>query len=235
MSVMDNQKDITVYKGQNMSIKDMSFIKSRLEKLATAVFMITNYIDSTEPLRTNLRKLVLDIISERQDDLNDLSDRVDRVLSVIKIGNTVGLISETSAQILISEFEKLKNSLEINLPDTLKSIFEIPDVQRRETPPPNLPLTKGEVPKPARPAGGAEGVIPPLIRGGREGLKTSSFRQKILDFIKEKGSVSVKDVATVVTDCSEKTIQRELAFLVDQSVLHRVGQKRWARYLLVSF
>ena len=210
----------------------MSFIKSRLEKLATAVFMVTNYIDSTEPLRTNLRKLVLDIISERQDDLNDLSDRVDRVLSVIKIGNTVGLISETSAQILISEFEKLKNSLEINLPDTLKSIFEIPDVQRRETPPPNLPLTKGEVPKPARPAGGAEGVIPPLIRGRTGG---GEYRQKILDFIKEKGSVSVKDVATVVTDCSEKTIQRELAFLVDQSVLHRVGQKRWARYLLVSF
>ena len=215
-----------------MSIKDMSFIKSRLEKLATAVFMVTNYIDSTEPLRTNLRKLVLDIISERQDDLNDLSDRVDRVLSVIKIGNTVGLISETSAQILISEFEKLKNSLEINLPDTLKSIFEIPDVQRRETPPPNLPLTKGEVPKPARPAGGAEGVIPPLIRGRLVG---GQYHQKILDFIKEKGSVSVKDVATVVTDCSEKTIQRELAFLVDQSVLHRVGQKRWARYLLVSF
>ncbi|KKU25851.1 MAG: hypothetical protein UX37_C0010G0002 [Microgenomates group bacterium GW2011_GWA2_46_16] len=71
-----------------MSIKDMSFIKSRLEKLATAVFMVTNYIDSTEPLRTNLRKLVLDIISERQDDLNDLSDRVDRVLSVIKIGKS---------------------------------------------------------------------------------------------------------------------------------------------------
>src|SRR3989338_907143 len=97
MSVMDNQKDIIIFKGQNMSIKDMSFIKSRLEELATAVFMVTNYIDSTEPLRTNLRKLVLDIISERQDDLNDLSDRVDRVFSVKKMGNTVGQISEPGA------------------------------------------------------------------------------------------------------------------------------------------
>ena len=201
-----------------MSIKDMSFIKSRLEKLATAVFMVTNYIDSTEPLRTNLRKLVLDMISERQNDLNDLSDRVDKVLSFIKIGSTVDLISETSAQILVSEFEKLKNSLvKTDLPDAFKSMFE--------EPPPNLPLNKGED------TPSAFGTSP-LIRGRTGG---GEYRQKILDFIKEKGSVSVKDVATVVTDCSEKTIQRELAFLVDQSVLHRVGQKRWARYLLVSF
>ena len=102
----------------------------------------------------------------------------------------------------------------------------------RYSPPPVLPLIKGEVPKPARPAGGAEGVIPPLIRGRMVG---GQYHQKILDFIKEKGSVSVKDVATIITDCSEKTIQRELASLVNQGLLHRIGQKRWARYLLVSF
>ena len=58
-------------------------------------------------------------------------------------------------------------------------------------------------------------------------------RATILGLLQKKDRVNVKDVAAVIKDCSEKTIQRELAALVAQGVLKREGERRWSQYLLV--
>jgi DeoR/GlpR family transcriptional regulator of sugar metabolism len=45
-----------------------------------------------------------------------------------------------------------------------------------------------------------------------------------------KKDVSIKDISLVLTDCSEKTIQRELNSLVLKGQLKKTGAKRWSRY-----
>jgi hypothetical protein len=55
-------------------------------------------------------------------------------------------------------------------------------------------------------------------------------RNIILNIIREKREVTIKDIANIVTDCSEKTIQRELGNLVAELVLKKTGDKRWSRY-----
>lgn len=59
--------------------------------------------------------------------------------------------------------------------------------------------------------------------------------QKIKDIIKDKGGefgLSIKDISVSFSDCSEKTIQRELNTLVSLGKIKKTGEKRWSRYML---
>lgn len=58
----------------------------------------------------------------------------------------------------------------------------------------------------------------------------SDRREKIISIIKQKGTVSVKDISSIIKDTSEKTIQRELISMVDDGVLLKEGERRWSRY-----
>jgi len=58
-------------------------------------------------------------------------------------------------------------------------------------------------------------------------------RANILGLLQKKDRVTVKDVANVIRDVSEKTLQRELLALVAQGVLKKEGERRWTTYRLV--
>jgi len=65
------------------------------------------------------------------------------------------------------------------------------------------------------------------------GLKNDRH-DKIVSFLKDKGWLSIKDIATVVPECSMKTIQRDLSLMVEKGLLRKKGDRRWSRYTLVS-
>lgn len=59
--------------------------------------------------------------------------------------------------------------------------------------------------------------------------------QKIKDIIKDTKNmdgVSIKDISVAFSNCSEKTIQRELNNLVSIGQIKKIGEKRWSRYSL---
>ena len=60
-------------------------------------------------------------------------------------------------------------------------------------------------------------------------------RQKaIIDALKDKKKLTVKEILSFMDDCGEKTVQRELYELVDKGVLKKVGEKRWSAYSFVQ-
>lgn len=59
-------------------------------------------------------------------------------------------------------------------------------------------------------------------------------REIIITTVKELNEVGIKDIAVRITDCSEKTIQRELLSLVEEGVLRKEGERRWSRYRMVA-
>jgi hypothetical protein len=79
------------------------------------------------------------------------------------------------------------------------------------------------------------------IRDIKDSKKTSEIKghvkghsdraSVILDLVRKRKSLSIKDIAAVVTDCSEKTIQRELALLIEQGLVRKVGERRWSIYV----
>lgn len=72
-----------------------------------------------------------------------------------------------------------------------------------------------------------------LVERPSRATKGGSEREQIIiKEIRQKNSVTVKDIATLIKGVSEKTIQRELVSLVLRGVLKREGERRWSRYLL---
>ncbi|MEN9551929.1 MAG: hypothetical protein RI935_306 [Candidatus Parcubacteria bacterium] len=63
-------------------------------------------------------------------------------------------------------------------------------------------------------------------------MKKTSRRDQILALFVKGVDVSIKDIASKIRGCSEKTIQRELNTLVYDNVIERIGEKRWSRYIL---
>lgn len=54
----------------------------------------------------------------------------------------------------------------------------------------------------------------------------------IIDFIHKRKEATVPDIAQVIRNCSNKTLQRDLAGLVGRGVLSKTGEKRWTKYRL---
>lgn len=57
-------------------------------------------------------------------------------------------------------------------------------------------------------------------------------REAVMSVIQNKGSVSIKDISTLIRGVSEKTIQRELMALVESGIVVKQGERRWSTYSL---
>lgn len=54
--------------------------------------------------------------------------------------------------------------------------------------------------------------------------------ERIKTVLEAKPDATIKDIAEVITDVSEKTIQRELNSLIEKGQVSRTGERRWSRY-----
>ncbi|MCF7843985.1 hypothetical protein K9M47_03765 [Candidatus Gracilibacteria bacterium] len=63
-------------------------------------------------------------------------------------------------------------------------------------------------------------------------MRKHGRREQILALFVKGVDVSIKDIASRIRGCSEKTIQRELNSLLYDNVIERIGEKRWSRYVL---
>ena len=57
-------------------------------------------------------------------------------------------------------------------------------------------------------------------------------RTRIQTIIEAKKEATIKDISEIITDCSEKTIQRELNAMIDENIVKRQGERRWSKYSL---
>lgn len=63
-------------------------------------------------------------------------------------------------------------------------------------------------------------------------MRKHGRREQILALFVKGVDVSIKDIASRIKGCSEKTIQRELNALLYDNIIERIGEKRWSRYVL---
>lgn len=257
----------------NMAVND--FINKKTEKLVTALYMVTDCMDTDDALKGKLRLLGVELLSDIYKFVNlsplDKYNRVPvcltriyEILSFIEIAYTIGFISEMNTNILKKEFEglasnlKSKQSKDKHFTFTLNSkMFEVPEIA------PFLNNKKTQISRDYRIKDTPINIDKrtsfddmsfinnnsPLKNNNNlnntKTLSTLSDREdrnkRIVSIIKDKGSfpenkdgVSIKDISLMFTDCSEKTIQRDLNALVSKGELKKIGSKRWSRYSLNS-
>ena len=76
-----------------------------------------------------------------------------------------------------------------------------------------------------------------VSEGHTQSIETSvpdiSRKDRIIQVLRDNPDATIKDIAGVITDCSEKTIQRELIAMIKDNIVVREGERRWSKYKLV--
>jgi predicted HTH transcriptional regulator len=138
------------------------------------------------------------------------------ILSTLSLAHMVGLLSDMNYEILRTEIEKVVEILKDNivLEKESKGYILSESFFKEES-----ILVKKE---------------PLNIKDNPTSVPKKNNRQEtIINLLRTKSNLTVKDVAQVVTDCSEKTIQRELISLVEKGLIKREGERRWSRYSII--
>ena len=193
----------------------MTLISQKLQKLASAVYLVSSFFDDKEPLKWRLRTLSTDVISEVKDKYNICKE----ISLLFSIAKNAGLVSEINYNILINELSKIEQETE--KPLDLAFLREPIADERTLLQPQKREYIKDNITE-----------KPALKEFGAVSVKKNSRQSVIINILKRKKEIMIKDVSPLIDGCSEKTIQRELSAMVRSGILKKVGEKRWSRYTL---
>ncbi|MFZ2621443.1 MAG: hypothetical protein WAX85_02710 [Minisyncoccia bacterium] len=218
------------------------FVYKKTEKLASAVYMVTNLLSDNEPIKWGLRKKVSDLLSftvsykdltesEQSSFIYNIKSRVLEIVSFLDVSSNGGLISHMNYSILKQEFLNLvdvfvstSSSFNERSHSTLpEGFFEIT--------PPDLQGVKSGVSH-AKNMLSYIDIRDNITISHRDELRKSNRQNIIIGLLKKKKELTIKDIALVIKDCSEKTVQRELIALILSGIVKRVGERRWSKYSL---
>jgi len=267
---MDNTKDINqkIDSRNNVSLNQKNedplaffnenqgfvFVYKKTEKLATALYMITNLFGESEPMKWVLRKKVGELLSftlgykdisssQHFDFVHSVRTKVLEIVSFLEVCFRSGLVSSMNFSILKNEFALLVSTLEkmsrdqggdavhTTLPKTFFDMAPYTTEIRSE----------GTMMQSPSMSTVSYGTRTEAVENGTKDIKNNSekdvFKKTnrqniILGLLKKKKDLTIKDIAEVIRDCSEKTIQRELLALIALGVLKKVGERRWSKYSL---
>ncbi len=217
-------------------------IYKKTEKITCAVFLITDNNKDNE----QTKDIIKDIRKSAQDALVAVVD--------VMVGKTDGKVAATWARDLVllrsllfvlvvarGVSRDLVDVLVREIDGVIENIYELGREQRGEASNAagedepgflreervrrerrGVVLAPFQRAQPTRPSGAGE------TSGGGAGR-----RESILSIIRSRGVVSIKDISDSVTDCSEKTIQRELINLIKDNLIVKEGERRWSKYKVV--
>lgn len=225
----------------------------KTEKLITALYMVTDCMETDDALKGKIRNLGIELLSymhklsrvssspvDNHTSISTSIMNIDEILSLIEIANTIGFISDMNNSILKKELNMLSSELRQNTTKkdnqfTFTLNEKMFDVERE----PGLMLGNGSI-KDKRTEYNMSFINKsitthrPLTKGlnniGQSLGSKKDRMDKIVGIIKDRKEVSIKDISAIFTDCSEKTIQRELNLLVSKGQIKKIGAKRWSRY-----
>lgn len=228
-------------------IKDkpyLVYLISKIKKLSGVIHILTSSLPPEEPIRTSLRHTCLSLLKDsfRLKDGNGLrlESAIVECVSLVDVARLGLVMSNMNASILRREF--------LDLLSVLHSLYEKEGSE--------LSFDKGQlsVESPIQPLAIKDKVNKGhrirhvLYKADKKTLSVSADEDKgqnksspdstrermIIDIIRNKGEVGVKDISALIRGVSGKTIQRDLLSLVLKGVLKKEGERRWSRYSIVS-
>ncbi len=143
------------------------------------------------------------------------------LLGAVRMLSTCKSLSPEAGSILVRELEQVAERLARGShpsPFVSAEDFSIPEIGEHQTPMLGHPAPSAVL-KDKRPQG--------------QNKRQSDRMSLILDLVQKRKSLSIKEIASVIRDCSEKTIQRELNILIERGLIRREGERRWSLYLPV--
>jgi hypothetical protein len=210
------------------------FIYKKSERLAKAIHLITPAFAASPSLRDRLDSIAVGLISAAIMPPGLAREAFSRELltlsSVLSIARSGGILSPMNALLISDEAHSLLSEVAAyeeprlfldDSPTLAELAKNLGKVSRENV---KYPMQK-EIVRSKRPTQEYKGHIKDTRDSGRH--------DAILSMIKEKGTVYIKDISTILRDVSEKTIQRELQKLVLEGKIAKKGSRRWTEYSFI--
>ena len=226
----------------------------RAERIASVVFYVLSYIPAAEQSQvhhTNLSDKAMRLHEaaiaslnlheyEAADNLHDLMQALVALESTLHIASAARVITADIDRVIGEEIDTLQRMLRNHYLKTTGETAEYEPLPQSNTP------ARSSAPAPAptestpRAPAPARKKRPAAPKGDMSSQAASVYStgpgrlERIKTVLEAKGEASIKDIADVITDCSEKTIQRDLNSLIDSGDVIRHGERRWSRYTMAQ-
>lgn len=213
------------------------YIFKKTEKIVSVVFYILHNLDSSprnltqiEDIETAAREAhnaVLKSLETRahvaEDVIRSSAHSLIALDSKLKVANMAGLIAPDVMHVLTSEVDSVLRGMNKFLKAT--NAFDDTDYQL---------LGYADEPKKVekRALRSATSTSATSANNSVTRDTAQDRRERIKTVLEAKGESTIKDIASIVTDCSEKTIQRELNAMIEDNIIKRHGERRWSKYSL---
>jgi len=236
---------------QNIKDNSSDYAYIKTERISDAVYLITNGVSDQEPLKWKLRSICLEVLDsmgllarggmtlrnsqEIKEKLRTLIAELKSMLNISVCGN---LVSSMNSSILLAELDNVANVIsKQSLPpfdEELKSgFFIVPEstsIHSENEKVVNLAL-KDKIQEQSRSKEiSSKGV--PFKEFRPISIRKNQRKGNIINLVRRKKDVTIKDINEVITGCSEKTIQRLLNSLISEGILKKSGKRRWTKYML---
>jgi hypothetical protein len=219
------------------------FIYKKAERLAKALHLIAPAFSESVSLRNRIDAIAIGLI-----DAAILSSGVARTAlsrelltlsSVLSVAQAGGLLSSMNVELITREAHILLQEvagyeeprLFLDEAPTLSSIAKIA-LKKDSLHAGNATASRQRVPRPAVQKMAASNKRHQKDISGAPVGAIKDRREAVMSVIRNKGSVSIKDISTLIRGVSEKTIQRELISLIETGVVEKRGERRWSTYSL---
>lgn len=246
---------------QEYSVKDMhDVLQTRMQKITTALYLVSDLLSDTEPLKVHLRNLSVETLasigdlslanpSQGKRVVTEIQNLVDQINDTLSVCVAVGFISDMNFKLLTSSLAHLRDDLNkkfavLNGVDAHKASFLNRGVEEFTLPQGLLDLDtsthkQSDNQNKKTSVSSMSNTAPKAHKQSNSkpphvkpaSTSNTAREQVVLQFIQQKqDEVSVSEVAELFPETSEKTIQRLLVKMVEEGTLTKTGEKRWSRY-----
>lgn len=235
-------------------------LQTRMQKITTALYLVSDLLSDTEPLKAHIRNLSVDTLasigtlslvspSQGKRMVTEIQNLLDQLTDSLSVCVAVGFVSDMNFKLLTSSLLHLRDDLNkkfavLNGTDAHKASFLNRGVEEFVLPQGLLDLdttntgksdkqTKKTFSSAVSPVKKTEQKTTTLrsVRTESASAPYNEREQIVLQFIQQKqDEVSVSEVSELFPETSEKTIQRLLVKMVEEGALTKTGEKRWSRY-----
>jgi hypothetical protein len=236
--------------------KHVAFVIKKTERIVYGVYMLSRFVPLEDTLHQDLKKTSSSLLALTSSFVSTTgigTKNIDKVhadlqymSSLLSLAFISGYISSSNIEIMKNEINYLHKHIEelstrsasesgqLHIKSDMFVVQHTKHVKQAEE---KMSFTKESKPLVPTPKTSAvsfkKSPVQAVPVGARIEEPKDNREKRILDVIRDKGIVSIKDISTVIFDVSEKTIQRTLQLLIDKGQIKKEGERRWAKYQLI--
>ena len=226
----------------------------RAERIASVVFYVLSYIppdQRTQVHHTHLSDKAMQLHEaaiaslnlkeyEAKDNLHDFMQTLVALESTLHVASAARVVTAEVERVITDEIDILLRMIRNHYLDPQERGQGSTDTTLPPLASTTPPVRSRESASGGKPATPTRREQRPTPRGDMSSQASAVYGpgparvDRIKTVLEAKGEASIKDIAEVISDCSEKTIQRDLNGLIDSGEVIRHGERRWSRYTIAK-